>query len=636
MRIAWLCLVLLLAACTWAPPAVPDGLPSSSSPVALSQDGSWLWVVNPDHDSVTRVPTDSLDPGVPVPVGREPWAVAVAPDGSAVVLNRRDGSLSLVRGTQVTTFPVGSEPGGLALSPSGRSAYLTLSSGDEVIRVDLGSGTIAARLQVGPHPWAIAVTDDGDLEDDDESVVVAHRFARLREGGVEASNTGKEGWLTILGADLANPGVEVAVAPFDFGYANVLEGLALHQGSIWLAHQLNAPELPRTFDTTVSAALTPITLDTANVRLGERIHLNDSDFSTPVNFPRAVALSPDGLRAYVVLAGSDAVMGIDLSEPTEPTLVGFWPFGTVPGGSSPRGLVISRDGTRGYLMNYLSRDVSVLDLADEQARRELSRVSVAPETLSQALLRGKVMFNNASDPRLSHLGWINCSSCHPDGGSDTTTWVTPEGVRQTMPLWRLEGTAPFHISASRDEIQDFENDIEELMDGFGLAPGVVQRLLGVPNGGRSDDLDALAAFLLTGVRTPVAAVGDPAMLARGRELFIAANCGSCHGGPAWAVSSLPGPVGSLAPNGELEVEAVLVDVGTYAPGSDILGAQGFDISTLLGLHASAPYLHNGSAATLVQVLTEPAHSGTAFTPAETADLAAFLASIDDSTVPVSP
>lgn len=117
MRIAWLCLVLLLAACTWAPPAVPDGLPSSSSPVALSQDGSWLWVVNPDHDSVTRVPTDSLDPGVPVPVGREPWAVAVAPDGSAVVLNRRDGSLSLVRGTQVTTFPVGSEPGGGWRSP---------------------------------------------------------------------------------------------------------------------------------------------------------------------------------------------------------------------------------------------------------------------------------------------------------------------------------------------------------------------------------------------------------------------------------------------------------------------------------------------------------------------------------------
>ncbi len=631
MRIAWFGLVLLLAACAWAPPAVSDGRPSGSSPVALSQDGRWLWLVNPDADSVTRVSTDSLAVGVPVPVGREPWAVAVAPDGSAVVLNRRDGSLSVVRGTQATTFPVGPEPEGLALSPSGRSAYLTLSSAAEVVRVDLPNETVTSRLQVGRHPWAIAVTDDGDLDDDDETVVVAHRFARLRVGGMEASDDGKEGWLTLLNADLTDPGTEVAIAPFDFGYANVLESLALNQGSAWLAHQLNAPELPRAFDTTVSAALTPVTLASASVRLDERIHLNESDFSTPVNFPRAVALSSDGLPAYVVLAGSNAVMGIDLSLPEAPKLLGFWPTGT-----NPRGLVIAPDGMRGYVMNFLSRDMSVLDLADEQARPELDRVAVAPETLSPELLRGKVMFNNASDPRLSHLGWISCTSCHPDGGSDTTTWVTPEGARQTMPLWRLEGTAPFHISASRDEIEDFENDIEELMDGFGLAPGVVQRLLGEPNGGQSDDLDALAAFPLTAVRTPAAASGAAATLARGRKLFIAANCGSCHGGPAWTVSSLPGPVDSLAPNEELEVEAVLVDVGTYAPGGDILGAQGFDIPTLLGLHASAPYLHDGSAATLAAVPTEPAHTGAGFTAAETADLAAFLASIDDSTVPVSP
>jgi mono/diheme cytochrome c family protein len=362
-----------------------------------------------------------------------------------------------------------------------------------------------------------------------------------------------------------------------------------------------------------------------------RLHINDSDFSTPVNFPRAVAVTPDGRRAFLVLAGSDAVMGIDLSSSEKPKLLGFWPTG-----KHPRGIVLDREGIRAYVMNYLSRDVSVLEVADTVRRRELARIPVVGETLDAEMIRGKILFNNASDPRLSHLGWISCASCHPDGGADNTTWITPEGHRQTMPLWDLGGTAPFHISTTRDELQDFEHDIEELMRGIGLAPGAAKSLLGEPNAGTSADLDALARFVLEGIRVPRAFKADQTAIERGREVFQRAGCAACHGGPQWTLSNLPGPPGTLAANGELEVEAALRDVGTYNPETDVLGEKGFDIPTLLGLHATAPYLHDGSAATLEDLLGNEEHVGALLGRQEQAALVVFLRSIDSATPPFEP
>ncbi|HZJ10335.1 MAG TPA: beta-propeller fold lactonase family protein [Trueperaceae bacterium] len=628
-----LVLPMLLGSCSPGPhsPLQPDGLPSAAAPLALSPDGRTLWVVNPDADSVTALDTTSLRAAEPIHVGSEPWGVAVTPAGAVVVMNRADGSLTLLAGGRRHDVDVGPEPGGLALSPSGRTAYVTLSSSGELAVVDLELREVVARVPVGRMPWALAVSDDGDADDDDERIVITHRVARLRLGGSEASNDGKEGWLTLLTATDrgAGQGREVVLEPFEFGYPNGLEGVGINGDTAFVAHLLASPEYPRDFESTVSAGLSTVSLaastDPAPASL--RLHVNDSSFSTPVNHPVAVAVSPDGATAYLVLAGSDAVMGVDLASEGGPELIGFW-----PAGSNPRGLVIAADGRRAYVMNYLSRDVSVLDLEDAAVRRELRRVRVAPETLSAVELRGKVLFHNASSAPLSQLGWISCASCHLGGGSDGTTWLTPDGPRQTQPLWNLRGTAPFHASATRDEVQDFERDIEELMAGSGLAPGAFRRELGDPNGGLSADLDALASYVLDGIRVPAAALLDEeSLVAEGRSLFAGAGCAGCHGGPHWTMSNLPGPVGDLAPNAEAEVLDALRDVGTVDPTRDVLGANGFDVPTLLGLTATAPYLHDGSAATLEAVVADPEHAGRPFTAAETTALAAFLRTIDDST-----
>lgn len=590
---------------------------STSGPLALSTDGRSLWVVNPDADSVTRVNTKTHATDDPIPVGREPWAVAVSPYG-VVVMNRASGSLSFVADGQVVdNLLVGPEPGGLALSPSGRLAYVTMSSSDEVAMIDVQQRAIISRIPVARLPWSVAVSNDGDTDDADESVIVSHRLSRLRTDGLEGTNTGKDGVLSVIRGEQVQ---EIVLTPYDFGFVNNLEGLYTVDDRVYLAHLLNSPDNPRSFKDTVSGALSTVSLTTTDEITDRRIHLNEEGFSTPVNFPRAIAVTPDGLNAYIVLAGSNAVMGISLDPPAK--LIGFW-----PAGDNPRGIVLNHDTA--YVMNYLSRDVSVLDLTDPAHRMELARIPVVQETLAPDILKGKMLFNNATDPRLSTLGWMSCASCHLDGGGDGTSWKTPEGLRQTMPLWNL--AAPFHASATRDELQDFELDIEQLMAGIGLAPNVAAPLLQTPNRNRSSDLDALANFVLEGFDVPVApAVNYPERFAKGRQLFEELNCAMCHGGPNWTRSHLPGEVGTLAVNGQLEVEAVLHDVGTFDARTDVLGETGFDVPTLLGLHRTAPYLHDGTAATLEEVLNMTDHVGAALTHEDVDALVYFLLHLDSS------
>ena len=79
--------------------------------------------------------------------------------------------------------------------------------------------------------------------------------------------------------------------------------------------------------------------------------------------------------------------------------------------------------------------------------------------------------------------------------------------------------------------------------------------------------------------------------------------------------------------------AALRDVGTFDEDAEGLGADGFDVPTLLGLHATAPYLHDGSAITLADVLANPRHVPEWLDAAEREALEAFLLSIDEETPP---
>jgi len=154
---------------------------------------------------------------------------------------------------------------------------------------------------------------------------------------------------------------------------------------------------------------------------------------------------------------------------------------------------------------------------------------------------------------------------------------------------------------------------------------------------RTPTLDALAAYLEADIRLPTLSLlaPDSSTIAAGRQLFLQQGCPVCHGGLHWTASQMPGPAGTLDPDANGMVDGVLRQVGTMNP-QDIRGATGFDPPALLGAALTAPYLHDGSRASLEALI----HSGhpqaatpTTLTTEEVTQLALFLQSIDNETEP---
>ncbi|MFT3953507.1 MAG: PA14 domain-containing protein [Piscinibacter sp.] len=244
------------------------------------------------------------------------------------------------------------------------------------------------------------------------------------------------------------------------------------------------------------------------------------------------------------------------------------------------------------------------------------------------MLRGKQLFYDARDPRLARDRYMSCASCHNDGGHDGRVWDLTgfgEGLRNTISLRGRGGMGHggLHWSNNFDEVQDFEGQIRAMAGGTGLMAdadfiaGTRSQPLGDRKAGLSADLDALAAYLasLASFEPAPARPGATALsatAAEGKAIFAARNCASCHAGSNFSGSG----------NG------TLVNIGTIKPASgQRLGAAltGLDVPTLRDVWATAPYLHDGSAATLEAAVR--AHSGVTITDADLVKLTAYLREI---------
>src|SRR6476660_4699646 len=113
--------------------ASAQGSPSgatSSSPIAVSPDDKFVWVANPDSNSVTEflVQGDANQKVAEIHVGEQPQNLAITPNGLFVyVTNTGDGSVTVINTSTrsvVGTVGVGTEPYGIALTPNGTLAYV--------------------------------------------------------------------------------------------------------------------------------------------------------------------------------------------------------------------------------------------------------------------------------------------------------------------------------------------------------------------------------------------------------------------------------------------------------------------------------------------------------------------------------
>jgi YVTN family beta-propeller protein len=709
--------------------------PTSSQPIALSADDAVLAVVNPDIDSVTLfdVRNGRNRFAARLATGDEPSGVALTPDGTmGFVANAASGTVTVfidnirngVVFRPIAQLPVGTEPYALCMSPNGTRLYVANARSDSVSVIDVASQhVITTILGVGHEPRGLALTNDGDADDLDETLVVTSFLAEAVPGfvGSDAGGVGRVALVstatnTVTGTvDLAgvadtgfpaNGNALARIPPGGMGsfatgaYPNQLNGVAIRGARAFVPSTAASPNGPVRFDVNVQSLLSVIDL-TGGVDAGHTIDLQSAVAAQTnparrfLTQPWSIAFEHAAPVAWVVLAASDvlAKVAVDgsgvpsVALDPQPSPPGQTRVLEIPVGKNPRGVVIDSTDSRAYVANYVSRDVTVVDLTPAKESVLATFASAPqppPDTLEGEIHVGRELFYTAIgtfDPatpggaaitgRMSKDGWSACSTCHPFGLSDGVVWIFGDGPRRTIPLHtdfdhpNADVQRPLGWSATADEEADFELLIRNVAGGAGLlveADGVtpaadVTPLTPLANTGRKQlavrgvgAWTALDSFVRYGIRPPISPVSktDPDVVA-GRALFTAANCQQCHGGLQWTsglVRYEPPPAPVQVSNGQIAAE--LRNVGTFDAGaldevrqdaSAPLGASGFVPASLLSAFAfEGLLLHGGGAATFDEVLQNVQHrsAGTAGvdTLANAADrqkIAAFLRSIDAAT-----
>lgn len=618
-----------------------QGGPMHSTTIFLDEADKKVWVVNPDSNSVTAVAADSLSTLFEVSVGRRPRTLAKAPDGTIWVVNDLSHNISILDGVdgsllETIPLPYGCEPYGIVFAPDGSAAYVTLQALGSLVKIDTSSRstimtTILQNENLRAQQGSIPKVSGLAISHDSTHIFVT-RFISPDSGGevyrVDASSMTLQATVPLAN----DPGPDTPDS--GRGIPNYLGPITISPDGrkAWIPSKKDNMDRGRardgqalTHDSMVRPIVSQIDLLMDREDLSARVDLNDADS------PVAAASSPHGDLLFVALQGINRVTVLDAYSGLE--------VASMATGLAPQGLALGSDG-RLYVQNFLDRTLSVFDVttildgsdlvADLLATIKLVEI----EPLTDQILQGKQIFYNAADSRMGLEGYISCASCHIEGDHDGRVWDFTdrgEGLRNTISLLGRGGVkhGPLHWTGNFDEIQDFESDIRLHFDGTGFIPnsafnvGTRRNPLGDSKVGVSPELDALAAYVSSLKNIPASAHRTakgrltPSAQA-GRALFVALNCSTCHSGNNYTDSALN----------------VWHDVGTIQPtsGSRIGSVlRGFDTPTLKGLAISAPYLHNGSAATLFDVINHPQHgNASVLNSSSKGDLAAYLLSIDES------
>ena len=612
--------------------------PRASSTILTTGTGGSLrvWNVNPDNDTTTVYDVTTQTKLGEIAVGDKPRSIAEAPGGDVWVVNKDGSSISVIDpGTltisQTISLPAASQPHGLVFSPADGKAYLVLEATGQLLHLHNTTGAILNTLNLGRLPRHLAITPDG------VSIYVS-RFVSPpvpNEHTGNPSTTGGGGEVLLVDAATFSLSQTIILAQStipDFGggargVPNYLRAAAISPdgSAAWIPSKQDnihrgmfRDSTALNHENTVRAIASRI--DFAN-NLEDHVGRVDMDDGA---VPSAAIYGPYGLHVFVALAGSREVAVLDAYATFE--LFRF------DAGFAPQGLALSPDGSTLFVHNFLSRSVGSFDITElvENGFETITVIDeysvVANETLSAQVLLGKQLFNDARDNRLANQDYISCAACHNNGGQDGRVWDLTgagEGLRNTIDLRGRSGMAHgnLHWTGNFDEVQDFEVQIRDLGSGTGLiSPGDPHPPLSTPNAGRSADLDALAAYVssLGSFGDSPDRNSDGTLTAEGLlglEVFRAKNCAQCHTGQEFTDSP----------------QTLFHDVGTIKPSSgQRLGGNltGLDTPTLRGLWHGAPYLHDGSAASISDAIQ--AHTSISVTSTELAQLEAYLRQIDDT------
>lgn len=618
---------------------------TSNSLLEIAQSNE-IWITNPDNNSVAIVDTTTAARTALVPVGENPRSLALAPDGKVWVVNKDSASISVIDPdtygvVNTLSLDTASRPHGIVFNS--HSAYITLEAVGELLQLDASDGSEKNRADSGLRPRHLSIDANGTSVyvsnyitekipgEEGANPNVSNAGASIVHFNTTATALNKERVINLTHANKVpseneGPGLPNYLGPMIIAPNGLTAWVPSKQDNI-LSGSWRGKE-GMTFDQTVRATTSKVDLNNGNEFLPSRVDHDNASVASHGAF------GPNGLVLFVSLEGNRQIALIDAISNLE-----YARFDT---GFAPQSLLLSSSGTTLYVHNFLDRSLGIFDVSEATLRGrsdvdEIASVAlINDEALSPEVLKGKKLFYDSRDDRLAGLDYMSCAACHNDGEHDGRSWDFTglgEGIRNTTSLRGMgKNTGRLHWTANFDEVQDFEiqlrsfNGGEGLMDDVDFLTGTTANPFGSPKAGLSDDLDALAAYvesLDTALPSPLRA-GNGELTpeaAQGRTTFTNSGCASCHSGATFTDSN----------SEELHKVGTIDSDSGNRNGTSL---NGFDTPSLLGVWSSAPYLHDGSAATLADAIA--AHAGTSLNGASLSQVAAFVAQIDSNEPAVQP
>ena len=544
---------------------------SHSSLLALSLDKTTLFAGHPWSEEVVKLDVRSRRIRVMAAAdcGGQVASVAISPNGrrayAALPDQRRIAVLDAESLQLLTSFSVPGEPRAVLPSVGGNALFIADFDGDRILRIDASTGELGATSPPINRPVCLARSADGHA-----LYTVSFRTGEIVE---------LDGQCQVL---------RRFTAPTQLNQCRTL--------TIGPAGRLFAPQTRsdtvvggRMFDRSVFPVIAVADpAPTLTAAAGDRVRIRYFPDLVVVPPHRPAEVAVDSNTVYLASAGSDDVLALDRE-------TGFARWHVQQVGLEPGGIVLDAGKRLLYVSTVTGQEIIALDARNGE---EVARVRFANDPTPPQIARGRYLFGTATDSRLTKDQWMSCAVCHPDGDEDGRQWDFGAGPLDTRSLRGCTQTAPLHITAHIDEVQDTFHFTRMTMAGqWFVSNDEVHDVLGESNAGLDVDLDALAAYIAS--LKPKSSPEPPAALRsaveRGREIFFSdeVGCRECHPPPLYTDSGKRVREGGF----------VLHDVGTRLANEGPQHAR-LDTPSLRGLRRSEPYLHHGLAQTLEQVFTK--------------------------------
>ena len=334
-------------------------------------------------------------------------------------------------------------------------------------------------------------------------------------------------------------------------------------------------------------------LAVTDIKTGNVIQMPLDEANNYFADPSGIVVDPAGRRAFVASGGGDVVTVVDLErlagwlEKADPaakreavydmSLAPEYVTARIPTERNPKQLALSPDGGTLFVAERLADSILVVDAKSVAAQ---GRIVLGDGGLNDPIRRGEKVFTKAG---FTFQNQFSCRSCHPDGHVDGLSYdFDTSGIGDNLldnrSLMGVAGTEPFKWNGKNPtlEVQCGPRFARVLMR---TDPIPQKELLDLTTYIKSLPPHRVATRSADGTLTPSQERGKAIFFATktpgGQEIPHERRCSTCHRPPLYSVR-------------------LSFDVGT--------GGM-FDTPHLLGVAASAPYLHDGRAQSLEELWT---------------------------------